>query len=61
MAALIDGANIPEFASEEQEALWWDEHKSQVERNLSAAMQNGTAQRRTAQRVSGGMRVHQRI
>jgi predicted DNA binding CopG/RHH family protein len=51
MAALIDGAKIPEFGSEEQEAQWWDDHKAEVELNLGAAMRSGTAQRGAAQRV----------
>ena len=52
MAALVmDGTGIPKFESEAQEAQWWDEHRAQVEQNLSAAMQNGTAQRGSAQRM----------
>jgi len=33
---LVEGARIPKFENEEQEARWWDERKTQVERNLSA-------------------------
>jgi predicted DNA binding CopG/RHH family protein len=43
--------DIPEFQSEAQEAAWWDEHQSAVEENLMAAMQDGTIQRGTAQRL----------
>jgi predicted DNA binding CopG/RHH family protein len=51
MAALIEGANVPEFKSEEDEARWWDEHRSQVERNLSEALRSGSIQRGAAQRA----------
>ena len=27
MAAVIGETKVPEFWSEEQEALWWDEHR----------------------------------
>lgn len=36
---------IPKFATEAQEADWWDRHMDVVEANLIEAMQNGTAHR----------------
>jgi predicted DNA binding CopG/RHH family protein len=61
MAALIEGANVPEFGSEEQEALWWDEHRSQVERNLSEALRSGSAQRGAAQQAVREARASKNI
>jgi predicted DNA binding CopG/RHH family protein len=61
MAALIDGAKVPEFETDEQEAQWWDEHKSQVEQNLGAAMRNDTARRGSAQRVVKDARTSKNI
>ena len=53
MATLIGRKKTPEFPSEEQEALWWDHHKADVEENLGEAIRNGTVQRGTAQRLIG--------
>ena len=61
MAALIEGANIPEFGSEEEEARWWDEHKSQVERNLSEALRSGSPQRGAAQKAVREARASKNI
>ncbi len=61
MAALIEGANLPEFESEEQEARWWDEHRSQVEGNLSDALRSGRAQRGAAQKAVREARASKNI
>jgi len=33
---------VPEFATEAEEAKWWDDHMSVVEENLVDAMKHGT-------------------
>ena len=42
---------VPKFATEAEEAKWWDDHMDVVEENLVEAIQNGTARRGTAQRI----------
>jgi hypothetical protein len=41
----------PKFATEAEEAEWWDNRMDVVEGNLVEAIQEGTASRGTAQRV----------
>jgi predicted DNA binding CopG/RHH family protein len=36
---------VPEFATEAEEADWWDQHMDVVGENLIEAMENGTAHR----------------
>lgn len=36
---------VPKFASEADEAKWWDEHMGTVERNLAEAIGTGSAGR----------------
>ena len=52
---------IPEFDNEAEEARWWDDHKAMVEENLLRAMQDGTAQRGTAQRILKEARASKNI
>ena len=61
MSQTDKGMKIPKFSSEEQEALWWDEHKATVEENLTAAMRDGTAQRGTAQSLTAEVRGSKNI
>ena len=42
---------VPKFASDDEEAQWWYDHKRIVEDNLSEALRNGTAGRGIVQRV----------
>ena len=42
---------VPKFPTEAEEAAWWDNHMDVVEGNLVEAIQEGTANRGTAQRV----------
>jgi hypothetical protein len=42
---------VPKFATEAEEAEWWDDHMDVVESNLIEAIQNGTARRGTAGRI----------
>jgi predicted DNA binding CopG/RHH family protein len=61
MAALIGGAKIPEFESEAAEALWWDEHRAEVEENLRGAIRGGSAQLGTAQRLTREARASKNV
>jgi hypothetical protein len=47
---------VPKFATEAEEAKWWDDHMDVVEENLVEAIQNGTARRGTAQRILNAAR-----
>lgn len=40
---------VPKFATEAEEARWWDNNTGKVETRLLAALRTGTAQRGTAQ------------
>src|ERR1700691_5054162 len=42
---------IPKFESDDQEAIWWYDHRAIVEANLSEALRNGAAGRGTMARV----------
>jgi len=42
---------VPKFATEAEEAKWWDEHMRAVGENLIAAMKSGTAHRGGPRRV----------
>lgn len=42
---------VPRFASEAEEAKWWDDHRDMVEEDLIQAIEDGTAQRGTAPRL----------
>lgn len=59
--ALKNLKTIPGFASEAEEARWWDEHKPEVEDRLVAAMRDGSARRGTAQRLVSEARTSKNI
>lgn len=42
---------VPKFATEAEEARWWDRNAKMVEKGLVTALRTGTAQRGTAQRL----------
>jgi len=42
---------VPKFATEREEAEWWDAHMDIVESNLLEAMKNGTAGRGIVRRL----------
>ena len=42
---------IPKFATEAEEARWWDRNAKMVENGLVSALRTGAAQRGTAQRL----------
>jgi hypothetical protein len=52
MPAKADRVKVPKFATEPEEAKWWDDDRDMVERNLIQAMRDGTVQRGTAQRLA---------
>src|SRR6266851_9827737 len=52
---------VPKFATEREEAIWWDDHMEIVEENLVEAMKNGTAGRGTLQRLAKEMRESKNI
>ena len=45
---------VPKFASEADEAKWWDDHNRAVENNLVEAIQSGRAGRGGPQRMIQG-------
>jgi hypothetical protein len=47
---------VPQFATEKEEAQWWDGQMQSVEDNLVAAIESGTAQRGTARKLAAGSR-----
>ena len=51
MQTKADRMKVPQFATEAEEAKWWDDHKEMVEENLIQAIRDGTARRGTAQRL----------
>lgn len=51
MPSKAERPKVPKFATEAEEAKWWDDNQEMVERNLLEAMADGTAQRGTAQRL----------
>jgi len=61
MAATEKPIKIPEFESETAEARWWDERKIMVEDNLMHAMQSGTADKGSAQRLLKEARASKNI
>jgi hypothetical protein len=42
---------VPKFATEQEEAGWWDAHMDALESNLLEAMENGTIKRGNAERL----------
>jgi predicted DNA binding CopG/RHH family protein len=51
MQTKADRPKAPKFATEAEEAKWWDDHKEMVEENLILAIRDGTAGRGTARRL----------
>jgi predicted DNA binding CopG/RHH family protein len=44
-------AKVPKFATEAEEARWWDRNSKMVEKELAAALKAGSTQSGTAQRL----------
>jgi predicted DNA binding CopG/RHH family protein len=59
----VDSGRIkpPLFENEAQEAQWWDEHRPQVEENLSATIKEGLVRRGSAQRLLKEARASKNI
>ena len=55
------GMKVPKFATEAEEARWWDSKAGEVETRLLAALQAGTARRGTAQRLTREARESKNI
>jgi predicted DNA binding CopG/RHH family protein len=51
MQTKADRTKVPKFATEAEEAKWWDDHKEMVEENLIQAIRDGTTHRGTARRL----------
>jgi len=52
---------VPKFATEAEEARWWDAQAPAVEANLIEAMRNGTGRRGTAVRLSREARSSENV
>jgi predicted DNA binding CopG/RHH family protein len=55
------GMKVPKFATEAEEARWWDSNAGKVESRLLAALRTGTAQVGTAQRLAREARESKNI
>src|SRR5262249_51951860 len=60
MAIRMDRTRAPKFATEQEEADWWDAHQDMVEADLRSAIQDGTAERGTAKRLCNEVRERRR-
>ena len=61
MPTKAERPTAPKFATEAEEAKWWDDHKEMVEENLIQALRDGTARRGTAQRVVREIRASRNV
>ena len=61
MPTKADRTKVPAFATEAEEAKWWDDHSEMVEDNLIQAIKDGTAQRGTARRLVREARASRNI
>ena len=56
-----DRQNVPAFATEAEEAKWWDDNREMVEGNLIRAIKDGTARRGATQRLFEGARKSRNV
>jgi predicted DNA binding CopG/RHH family protein len=61
MQTKADRPRVPRFATEAEEAKWWDDHKEMVEENLVRAIVDGTARRDAAGRLSREARASRNV
>ena len=61
MPTKADRQTVPHFATEAEEAKWWDAHRDMVEENLLRAIEDGTVQRGTARRLAAEARASKNI
>ena len=52
---------VPKFKTEAEEAQWWYDNREKVEDALISAMDNGTIQHGTAQRLTGAARASRNV
>jgi hypothetical protein len=52
---------VPKFEAETEEAQWWYDNREKVEDALISAMDNGTIQRGSAQRLTGEARASRNV
>ena len=52
---------VPKFEAEPEEAQWWYDNREKVEDALISAMDNGTIQRGTAQRLTREARASRNV
>ena len=52
---------VPKFATEAEEARWWDRRAKSLDKELSEALRSGTARRGTAQRLTREARESKNI
>ena len=52
---------VPKFKTEAEEAQWWYDNREKVEDALIHAMDNGTIQRSTAQRLASEARAARNV
>ena len=52
---------VPAFATEAEEAKWWDDKREMVEDNLALAMNDGTIVRGAAKRLMSESKVSKNI
>lgn len=52
---------VPKFKTEAEEAQWWYDNREKVEDALISAMDNGTIQHGTAQRLTGEARASRNV
>ena len=52
---------VPKFKTEAEEAQWWYDNREKVEDALIGAMDNGTIQHGTAQRLTGEARASRNV
>jgi predicted DNA binding CopG/RHH family protein len=52
---------VPKFKTEAEEAQWWFENRDRVEAALIAAMENGSIQQGTAQRLTREARASRNV
>ena len=61
MQTKADRPRVPRFATEAEEAKWWDDHKEMVEDNLIQSIRDGTARRGAARRLALAARASRNV
>jgi predicted DNA binding CopG/RHH family protein len=61
MTHKVENLKVPKFKTEAEEAQWWYDNRDKVENALMNAMDNGTIQRGTAQRLTNQARASRNV